>query len=96
KAITTRSGMSYKEPPIPPLGVEEQEPIEETTNTELPGTEDIEPPLVQVQVQEDKPIEKPSVVIPKAKANISYPSRLVKENIREKDDILVAKFMEIF
>nr|GEY78492.1 reverse transcriptase domain-containing protein [Tanacetum cinerariifolium] len=26
KAITTRSGMSYKEPPIPPPGVEEQEP----------------------------------------------------------------------
>nr|GFC28499.1 reverse transcriptase domain-containing protein [Tanacetum cinerariifolium] len=27
KAITTRSGMSYKEPSIPPLGVEQQEPI---------------------------------------------------------------------
>nr|GEW43659.1 reverse transcriptase domain-containing protein [Tanacetum cinerariifolium] len=27
KAITTRSGMSYKEPPIPPPGVEQQEPI---------------------------------------------------------------------
>nr|GEX72628.1 reverse transcriptase domain-containing protein [Tanacetum cinerariifolium] len=50
----------------------------------------------QVEVQEDKPIEKPSVVIPKAKANIPYPSRLVKEKIHEKDDILAAKFMEIF
>nr|GEW08811.1 reverse transcriptase domain-containing protein [Tanacetum cinerariifolium] len=28
KAITTRSGMSYKEPPIPPPSVEEQEPTE--------------------------------------------------------------------
>nr|GFA31662.1 hypothetical protein [Tanacetum cinerariifolium] len=28
KAITTKSGMSYKEPPIPPPGVEEQEPTE--------------------------------------------------------------------
>nr|GFB81470.1 reverse transcriptase domain-containing protein [Tanacetum cinerariifolium] len=55
KAITTRSGMTYKEPQIPPPGVEEQEPIEETTDTELPSTEDIQPPLVQVQ--EDKPIE---------------------------------------
>nr|GFA10674.1 reverse transcriptase domain-containing protein [Tanacetum cinerariifolium] len=27
KAITTRSGMSYKEPPIPPPGVDQQEPI---------------------------------------------------------------------
>nr|GEV86550.1 putative RNA-directed DNA polymerase, eukaryota, reverse transcriptase zinc-binding domain protein [Tanacetum cinerariifolium] len=45
KAITTRSGMSYKEPPIPPPGVEQQEPTEETTNTELPSTKDIQPPL---------------------------------------------------
>nr|GEZ27075.1 reverse transcriptase domain-containing protein [Tanacetum cinerariifolium] len=96
KAITTRSGMTYKEPPIPPPDVEEQEPIEETTDTELPRTEDIQPPLVQVQVQEDKPNQEPSAVIPKAKANLPYPSRLVKEKIREKDDILAAKFMEIF
>nr|GEU93002.1 hypothetical protein [Tanacetum cinerariifolium] len=90
--------MSYKEPPIPPPGVEEQEPTEETTDTELSSIEDIQPPLVQVQVevQEDKPIEEPSVVIPKAKANLPYPSRLVKEKIRKKDDILAAKFMEIF
>nr|GFA95985.1 reverse transcriptase domain-containing protein [Tanacetum cinerariifolium] len=40
-AITTRSGMTYKEPPIPPPGVEQQEPTEETTDTELPSTEDI-------------------------------------------------------
>nr|GEU71927.1 reverse transcriptase domain-containing protein [Tanacetum cinerariifolium] len=55
KEITTRSGMTYKEPPIPPPGVEEQEPIEETTDTEL-----------------------------------------AKEKIRKKDDILAAKFIEIF
>nr|GEZ65615.1 hypothetical protein [Tanacetum cinerariifolium] len=98
KAIMTRSGMSYKEPPIPPPGVEEQEPTEETKDTELPSTEDIQPPLVQVQVQvqEDKPIEEPFVVIPKAKANLHYPPRLAKEKIREKDDILAAKFKEIF
>nr|GFB77934.1 hypothetical protein [Tanacetum cinerariifolium] len=133
KAITTRSGMSYKEPPIPPPGVEQQEPIEETTDTKLPSTEDIQPPLVQVEVQVDKPTEEPSqkpvevtkdmepqnsdnihpptvqtevpkdkpadepvVVIPKAKPNLPYPSRLQKEKLREKDDILAAKFMEIF
>nr|GFB55033.1 hypothetical protein [Tanacetum cinerariifolium] len=88
--------MTYKEPPIPPPGVDQQEPIEETTDTELPSTKDIQPPSVQVEVQEDKPIKKPSVVIPKTKANLPYPSRLVKEKIREKDDILAAKFMEIF
>nr|GFD29610.1 hypothetical protein [Tanacetum cinerariifolium] len=77
--------MSYKEPPIPPPGVEEQEPTEATKDTELPSTEDIQPP--SVQVQEEEPIEKPSVVIPKAKANLPYPSRLTKEKIRKKDDI---------
>nr|GEW99964.1 reverse transcriptase domain-containing protein [Tanacetum cinerariifolium] len=92
KAITTRSCMSYKEPPIPPPGVKQQEPIEETTDTELPSTEDIQPLLVQV----DKPTEEPSVVIPKAKANLPFPSRLQKEKLREKDDILASKFMEIF
>nr|GEY09308.1 reverse transcriptase domain-containing protein [Tanacetum cinerariifolium] len=66
KASTTRSGMSYKEPPIPPPGVDQQEPKEVTTDTELPSPEDIQPPLVQV------------------------------EKLREKDDILAAKFMEIF
>nr|GFC67806.1 hypothetical protein [Tanacetum cinerariifolium] len=98
KAIITRSGVSYKEPPILPPGVEEQELTEETIDTELPSIEDIQPPLVQVQVQvqEDKPIEKHSVVILKAKANLPYPSRLAKEKIREIDDILAAKFMEIF
>nr|GFC76428.1 reverse transcriptase domain-containing protein [Tanacetum cinerariifolium] len=96
--ITTRSGMSYKEPPIRPPGVEQQELTEETKDTELPSTKDIQPPSVQVQVQvqEDKPIEKPSVVISKAKANLPYPSRLAKEKLREKDDILAAKFMKIF
>nr|GFC42609.1 hypothetical protein [Tanacetum cinerariifolium] len=71
KAITTRSGMSYKEPPIPTPGVDQQEPIEETTDTEFPSPDDIQPSLVQV----DKPAEEPSVVIPKAKANLPYPSR---------------------
>nr|GEV49718.1 hypothetical protein [Tanacetum cinerariifolium] len=65
KEITTRSGMSYKEPPILPPGVEEQEPTKVTTDMELPSTEDIQPPLT-------------------------------KEKIRRKDDILAAKFMEIF
>nr|GEU87873.1 hypothetical protein [Tanacetum cinerariifolium] len=51
---------------------------------------------VQAEVQVDKPTEEPIVVIPKAKPNLPYPSRLQKEKLREKDDILAAKFMEIF
>nr|GEZ88886.1 reverse transcriptase domain-containing protein [Tanacetum cinerariifolium] len=50
----------------------------------------------QVEVQVYKPTEEPVVVIPKAKANLPYPSRLQKEKLREKDDILAPKFMEIF
>nr|GEZ36910.1 hypothetical protein [Tanacetum cinerariifolium] len=81
KEITTRSDMSYKEPSIPPTGVEQQEPTEVTKDTELPSTEDIQPPSVQVQVPEEEPIKKPSIVISKAKANLPYPSRLAKEKI---------------
>nr|GFC47981.1 reverse transcriptase domain-containing protein [Tanacetum cinerariifolium] len=51
---------------------------------------------VQAKVQVDKPTKEPAVVIPKAKANLLYPSRLQKEKLQEKDDILAAKFMEIF
>nr|GFC76933.1 reverse transcriptase domain-containing protein [Tanacetum cinerariifolium] len=75
KAITTRSGMSYKEPPIPPPGVDKE--TEATKDTELQSTKDIQPPSVQVQ----ESIKEPFVVIPKAKANLSYPSRLAKEKI---------------
>nr|GFB18531.1 reverse transcriptase domain-containing protein [Tanacetum cinerariifolium] len=96
KAITTRSGMSYKDPPIPPTGLNQQEPVEVTTDTEPQNSDDIHPPTVQVEVQVDKPTEEPSVVIPKAKANLPYPSRLQKEKLQEKDDILAAKFIEIF
>nr|GFC05396.1 reverse transcriptase domain-containing protein [Tanacetum cinerariifolium] len=41
KAITTRSGMSYKEPPIPPTGVNQQEPVEVTKDTEPQNSDDI-------------------------------------------------------
>nr|GEY16030.1 hypothetical protein [Tanacetum cinerariifolium] len=96
KEITTRSGMSYKEPPIPPPGVEQQEPTNATKDKELLSIKDIQPPSIQVQEKENELIEKPFVVIPKAKANLPYPSRLAKEKIREKDDILAVKFMKIF
>nr|GFB45566.1 hypothetical protein [Tanacetum cinerariifolium] len=96
KAITTRSGMSYKEPPIPPMVVNQQEPVEATKDTEPQNSNDIHPPTVQAEVQVDKPADEPVVVIPKAKPNLPYPSRLQKEKNQETDDILAAKFMEIF
>nr|GFC07879.1 reverse transcriptase domain-containing protein [Tanacetum cinerariifolium] len=96
KAITTRSDMSYKEPPIPPTGVNQQKPVEVTKDTEPQNSDDIHPPIVQAEVHIDKTADEPVVVIPKAKPNLPYPSRPQKEKNREKDDILSAKFMEIF
>nr|GEX48061.1 reverse transcriptase domain-containing protein [Tanacetum cinerariifolium] len=93
KAITTRSGISYDGPPIPPPVVEKK--LEATKDTELPSTENIQPPSVQVPEKDKEPIDEPFVV-PKTKANFPYPLRLAKEKIRKKDDILAAKFMEIF
>ncbi|GJR10811.1 reverse transcriptase domain-containing protein [Tanacetum coccineum] len=87
KAITTRSGVSYDGPQIPPSVVEVE--TEVTKDTVLPNgsTKDVQPPIVQV----DEP-----VVMPRAKTTLPYPSRVNKEKIREKDDLLALKFMEIF
>ncbi|GJS16704.1 hypothetical protein Tco_0411176 [Tanacetum coccineum] len=94
KAITTRSGVSYDGPPNQPPVVEKESEV--TKDTELPSTEDIQPPpLVHEQTKDKEPIEEPSFVANKAKPNLPYPSRLNKEKIREKDDILASKFMEI-
>ncbi|GJR91468.1 reverse transcriptase domain-containing protein [Tanacetum coccineum] len=93
KVITTSSGVSYDGPPIPPPVVVKESEV--TKDTELLSTEDIQPPpLVHEQTKE--PIEEPSFVANKAKPNLPYPSRLNKQKIREKDDILASKFMEIF
>nr|GEW59889.1 reverse transcriptase domain-containing protein [Tanacetum cinerariifolium] len=83
----------YNGPPIPPPGVEKEPGA--TKDTELPSTENIQPPLVQVHEKDKEPVDEPFVV-PKTKANFPYPSRLAKEKLCEKDDILAAKFMEIF
>ncbi|GJV64796.1 reverse transcriptase domain-containing protein [Tanacetum coccineum] len=90
KAITTRSSVSYDGPLILPLLSSfpkevEQEP-EVAKDTVLPSTENIQPPVVQTQI--DEPI-----IAPKT---IPYPSRITKEKLYEKDDLLALKFMEIF
>ncbi|GJY30126.1 reverse transcriptase domain-containing protein [Tanacetum coccineum] len=77
KAITTRSGVSYDGPPIPPPVVEKESEV--TKDTELPSTEDIQPPPLIHEQTKDLTMKK-----------------LNKEKIREKDDILASKFMEIF
>ncbi|GJY29372.1 reverse transcriptase domain-containing protein [Tanacetum coccineum] len=95
KAITTRSGVAYDGPPIPPPfssppKVVEREP-EVTKDTVQPSTKHIQPPVVQTRVQIDEPF-----VAPKPKPTIPYPSRANKQKLREKDDNLASKFVEIF
>ncbi|GJR88121.1 reverse transcriptase domain-containing protein [Tanacetum coccineum] len=95
KAITTRSGISYDGPPIPPPfsplpKVVEREP-EVTKDTVQPSTENIQPSVVQIQVPIDE-----LVVSPKPIPFIPYPSRANKQKLHEKDDNLASKFVEIF
>ncbi|GJW96254.1 reverse transcriptase domain-containing protein [Tanacetum coccineum] len=95
KAITTRSGVYYDGPPIPPPfsslpKVVERVP-EVTKDTVQPSTEDIQPLVVQTQVQIDEP-----VVAPKNKPTLPYPSRVNKKKLSEKYDKLASKFVEIF
>nr|GEZ69315.1 reverse transcriptase domain-containing protein [Tanacetum cinerariifolium] len=55
--VTCRANHSYNqcpEPPIPPPGVEQQEPTEETTDTELPSTKDIQPSFADALVHMPK------------------------------------------
>nr|GEW51875.1 hypothetical protein [Tanacetum cinerariifolium] len=86
KAITTRSGMSYKEPPIPPPSIDQQEPTEVTTDTELPGPEDIQPPLVQVEKKLRLPtLNDTKMVLELADRTISKPTG-VAENVFVKVD----------
>ncbi|GKE74406.1 hypothetical protein Tco_1536447, partial [Tanacetum coccineum] len=76
KVITTRSGVSYDGPQVPPPPsslpkVLEHEP-EVTKDTVQPSTENIQPPKVQTQIDEP-------VVASKTKPTIPYPSRINKE-----------------
>nr|GFA65397.1 reverse transcriptase domain-containing protein [Tanacetum cinerariifolium] len=64
---------------------------EVTQDTVQSSTENIQALVAQTQI----PIYKP-VVAPKPKPTIPYPSRVNKQKLREKDDNLALKFVEIF
>nr|GFB95198.1 hypothetical protein [Tanacetum cinerariifolium] len=89
KAITTRSGMSYKEPPIPPTGVNQQEPVEVTMDTEPQNSNDIHPSTVQAEVQVEKPADEP-VVLSFADALIHVPkfAPMFKKLLNNKDKLI--------
>ncbi|GJT73526.1 reverse transcriptase domain-containing protein [Tanacetum coccineum] len=91
KAITTRSGVSYNGPQTSSPPKETENEPEVTKDTVQPSTENIQPPVVQTNDQIGEP-----VVASKTKPTLPYPSRANKEKLREKDDLLASKFMEIF
>ncbi|GJY39195.1 hypothetical protein Tco_0425559, partial [Tanacetum coccineum] len=107
KAITTRSGVSYKGPPIlpspsslPKVVERETEVTKDTVSpTNNGSTEDVQPPVVQVEthVQIFEPVVAPvSAPKPNPKPSIPYPSRLNDQKIREKANNQIEKFYQIF
>ncbi|GJY71489.1 reverse transcriptase domain-containing protein [Tanacetum coccineum] len=68
--------------------------IRVTKERKLPSNR-IQPPSSLSKTKDKEPIKEPSLA-QKTKTSLPYPSRLAKEKIREKDDILASKFMEIF
>ncbi|GKE15274.1 reverse transcriptase domain-containing protein [Tanacetum coccineum] len=99
KAITTRSGVAYDGPTIPPTPSPLPKEVERETevtkdkvqNTSLGSTAHVQPLVIQ------DPIPEPEVAPkPKPKPSIPYPSRLNDQKLREKANNQMLKFLQIF
>ncbi|GJS99338.1 hypothetical protein Tco_0820508 [Tanacetum coccineum] len=99
KAITTRSGVAYDGPTIPPTPsplLKEVERKTEVTKDKVQtissqSTTHVQPPVVQ------DPISKPEVAPkPNPKPSIPYPSRLNDQKLSEKANNQMLKFLQIF
>ncbi|GJY31526.1 hypothetical protein Tco_0415021 [Tanacetum coccineum] len=97
--ITTRSGVAYDGPTIPPTLSPLSKEVEhetkatkdkvQTTSSEC--TAHVQPPVIQV------PIPEPEVALkPNPKPSIPYPSRLNDQKLREKANNQMLKFFQIF
>ncbi|GKA18106.1 hypothetical protein Tco_0697943, partial [Tanacetum coccineum] len=97
KAITTRSGVSYDGPTIPPtpLPKEVERETEATKDnvqtTSLESTAHVQPLVVRDPIAEPKVAPKPN-----PKPSIPYPSRLNDQKLREKANNQMLKFLQIF
>ncbi|GKD24976.1 hypothetical protein Tco_1231190 [Tanacetum coccineum] len=99
KAITTRSGVSYDGPTIPPTSSplskeakHEQEAIKDTVQTIILGsTAHVQPSIIQVPIPEPDVAPKPN-----PKPLIPYPSRLNDQKLCEKANNQMLKFFQIF
>ncbi|GJS04859.1 reverse transcriptase domain-containing protein [Tanacetum coccineum] len=99
KTITTRSGVAYDGPTIPPtpspLPKEVERETEATKNkvktTSSESTAHVQPPVVQVPISESEVASKPN-----PKPSIPYPSRLNDQKLREKANNQMLKFLQNF
>ncbi|GJZ18985.1 reverse transcriptase domain-containing protein [Tanacetum coccineum] len=99
KAITTRSGVAYDGPMIPPTPSPFPKEVERETeatkdkvqNTSLGSTAHVQFPVVQDPIPEPEVAPKPNL-----KSSIPYPSRLNNQKLREKANNQMLKFLQIF
>ncbi|GJZ74330.1 reverse transcriptase domain-containing protein [Tanacetum coccineum] len=101
KAITTRSGLVLDGPtvPMPPpfINPEEDERVEETLTNPKHGEYTIKVP--PPQVQKAKPLSQRNFVIHTRDPrypHIPYPSRMNQERQKEKDEVQIHKFWQMF
>ncbi|GKD50407.1 reverse transcriptase domain-containing protein [Tanacetum coccineum] len=99
KAITTRSGVAYNGPTIPPTPSPLPKDVERETeatkdkvqNTSLVSTAHVQPPIIQDPILEPEVAPKP-----KPKPSIPYPLRFNDQKLREKANNQMLKFLQIF
>ncbi|GKC02275.1 hypothetical protein Tco_0993885, partial [Tanacetum coccineum] len=99
KAITTRSGVGYDGPTIPPTHSPLPKEVERETEatkdkvqtTSLESIAHVQPSVVQVLISEPDVAPKPN-----PKSSIPYPSRLNNQKLREKANNQMLKFLQIF
>ncbi|GKC08013.1 hypothetical protein Tco_0999623 [Tanacetum coccineum] len=99
KVITTRSGVSYDGPTIPPTSsplpkeveCEPEATKDKVQTTSLGSTAHVQPLVVQVPIPEPDVAPKPN-----PKPLIPYPSRLNDQKLREKANNQMLKFLQIF
>ncbi|GJY57062.1 reverse transcriptase domain-containing protein [Tanacetum coccineum] len=99
KAITTRSGVAYDGPSIPPTPSPLSKEVERETeatkdkvqNTSLESIAHVQPLVVQDPIPEPEVASKPN-----PKPSIPYPSRLNDQKLREKANNQMLKFLQIF
>ncbi|GJS53839.1 hypothetical protein Tco_0627201 [Tanacetum coccineum] len=98
KAITTRSGVVYNGPTIPPtlsfskeVECETEATKDKVQNTSLGITAHVQPSIVQDPIPEPEVASKTN-----PKPSIPYPSRLNDQKLREKANNQMLKFLQIF